>query len=425
MNSYRAYWNERQINDKRLFTGALAAINGVISSALSGKLPTESSVLDSFKMNLIPRMVQTFKNGAINALQSTEKMWGDTLPSLKPIVKGKSIQSLAKGISVSDLTSLGIPNDKKIIQTQCMSQITTMSTTLHGELKKQFSESITLGETQSELIARIQGIQEQAKWKARRIAQTEATRLYNGGSMIGYRKSTIVTEKQWIANIMGNVRPAHLEAHEQKVRIDRKFFVMDEYLDFPGDPVGSASNVINCHCGISPVIGKVPRVIPEVKPVIPKVPKVPNGLGELPKKQKLAYENALNLTNPGDVNSIVVLSHDEFMGIAGVNPGDVAFYNSADKKIFVNALKIQMAPDTVLAHEVGHALVERLMDTPSGDKLMGLWDTVSNSLSGAQKFYPSEGVSELFAIMVVDKRRFYRIMGRKNGDSFIKIITQR
>ena len=54
--------------------------------------------------------------------------------------------------------------------------------------------------------------------------------------------------KIWVATLDGNTRDAHAGADGQEVPIDMPFNVGGEALMFPGDPNGSAENVINCRC---------------------------------------------------------------------------------------------------------------------------------------------------------------------------------
>lgn len=57
-----------------------------------------------------------------------------------------------------------------------------------------------------------------------------------------------VFELEWLATLDSRVRPAHREADGQRVPIGTPFTVGGEQLMRPGDPSGSASNVIQCRC---------------------------------------------------------------------------------------------------------------------------------------------------------------------------------
>lgn len=55
-------------------------------------------------------------------------------------------------------------------------------------------------------------------------------------------------EEQWLATIDRRTRPAHREADLQRVPLGTPFTVGGEHLLRPGDPAGSAANVIQCRC---------------------------------------------------------------------------------------------------------------------------------------------------------------------------------
>lgn len=142
----------------------------------------------------------------------------------------------------------------------------------------------------------------------------------------------------------------------------------------------------------------------------------------LPRNAQNALNKALTYTQPGDVVEVKVLSFDEFRVISGTQDKDVAFYNTQDKKIYVNALKIQYSPSTVMAHEVGHAILDRAIQSKGEGAFEKLWDRHSHKLSGNQRYDMSEGLAEIFAISVADKPRAKRLFG-KDSDKILELLT--
>lgn len=58
-------------------------------------------------------------------------------------------------------------------------------------------------------------------------------------------------EQMWLSSgADGRTRPDHLEADGQRVPVGQPFIVGGEALAHPGDPMGSASNTINCRCTV-------------------------------------------------------------------------------------------------------------------------------------------------------------------------------
>lgn len=85
------------------------------------------------------------------------------------------------------------------------------------------------------------------------IARTETIKASNAGSEALY-KNWGMEQKEWLATMDGRTRDAHALASGQVVGIDEKFEVGGQMLAYPGDPAGSAENVINCRCTVLPVV---------------------------------------------------------------------------------------------------------------------------------------------------------------------------
>jgi len=97
------------------------------------------------------------------------------------------------------------------------------------------------------------------KDRALTIAQTETGIAYgvtNHETML----RNGVDAHEWLT-LGSNPRAAHLAANRQVRPIDQPFWVGGERLAHPGDPSGSAGNVINCHCDELPVLNDA-RYVP-------------------------------------------------------------------------------------------------------------------------------------------------------------------
>lgn len=87
--------------------------------------------------------------------------------------------------------------------------------------------------------------------RSRTIARTELVGIANRGSITAARLVGIGGYKTWLATGDARTRDAHALANGQTVRLDDTFAVMGEALDYPGDPVGSPANIINCRCTVT------------------------------------------------------------------------------------------------------------------------------------------------------------------------------
>ncbi|HOU26523.1 MAG TPA: phage portal protein [Paludibacteraceae bacterium] len=90
--------------------------------------------------------------------------------------------------------------------------------------------------------------------RAKAMARTSVTGVFNQMSRRNYAENEYVKGFEWLSAHDRFVRDAHAEADGQQVVKGQKFNVGGEYLTAPGDPSGSAGNVINCRCTIIPVI---------------------------------------------------------------------------------------------------------------------------------------------------------------------------
>ena len=88
-------------------------------------------------------------------------------------------------------------------------------------------------------------------WRARRIARTEMVSSGNYGSWQAMEDSVVNYGanilKVWVTSFKDS-RPEHELANGQERETSKPFNVGGEALMYPGDPVGSSWNVINCQC---------------------------------------------------------------------------------------------------------------------------------------------------------------------------------
>ena len=98
-----------------------------------------------------------------------------------------------------------------------------------------------------------------SQYQAERIVRTEATFAANMGSLQSATDmfGTNGFDKEWLTAVDGRERDAHRMANGQKRDPLEPFNVGGELLMLPGDPRGSASNIINCRC----VVAEIPKEV--------------------------------------------------------------------------------------------------------------------------------------------------------------------
>ena len=122
------------------------------------------------------------------------------------------------------------------------------------QLKQSLIEGFLAGEGEKKLSDRVEHIMTLSKrQRAATIARTEVFRAVNESHYITFRDNGI-QYKEWLTARDERVREAHAIADGQKVAMNEPFIVGGEKLMYPGDPSGSAGNVVNCRCVVLPVI---------------------------------------------------------------------------------------------------------------------------------------------------------------------------
>jgi hypothetical protein len=131
-------------------------------------------------------------------------------------------------------------------------------------IKATLQEGLDAGESNAKLADRVRAeCNAIDKGRANVIAQSEVAAAYGTGRDMAMRRAGVKL-KAWLTSGNANVRPAHAKAGEDytpenAIPIDEPFIVDGEALMYPGDPRGSAGNVISCHCIQIAVVPDIPE----------------------------------------------------------------------------------------------------------------------------------------------------------------------
>lgn len=117
-------------------------------------------------------------------------------------------------------------------------------------LQNEMAQAAILGESQQKLVKRIQAVTGQLTWQAKRVAQTERTRVQSQATFeAGMEAKAMGIKVYYIWNTrMVNSRDTHIALNGKKTMVGDRF--PGSILRFPGDPKAPAEEVINCHCGV-------------------------------------------------------------------------------------------------------------------------------------------------------------------------------
>lgn len=122
-------------------------------------------------------------------------------------------------------------------------------------LRESLRQGITDGEGIPQLERRVLEVMgERIRSSPETIARTEVVGASNGGTMLAWEQSGIVSGKRWLAEIDNRTRDSHVQAHNQIVGINDDFNVGDGAGPTPGQ-IGLAEEDINCRCSMVAVLG--------------------------------------------------------------------------------------------------------------------------------------------------------------------------
>ena len=122
-------------------------------------------------------------------------------------------------------------------------------------LQSEMRQAIMQGEGVEKLAKRIEAVMQNGAYNARRIAQTERTRVQSQAryeQMLKLSESGVPLKKKWLARMDNRTRDTHARLNGAVEDLRTPFA---NGLLYPGDPKGPAKEVINCRCVLNVVVG--------------------------------------------------------------------------------------------------------------------------------------------------------------------------
>lgn len=138
-------------------------------------------------------------------------------------------------------------------------KVVTLTKTMTKRVMTQISNAQKEGLTQSQMIREVEkNVTKSTFYRSgvMRIVRTESLTAMNTAKQISFDESDIKVNKEWILGGSANHRIEHVEMDGVQVPNNEKFTLPSgEKLKYPGDPNGSAGEIINCSCsfGYKPV----------------------------------------------------------------------------------------------------------------------------------------------------------------------------
>lgn len=149
--------------------------------------------------------------------------------------------------------NLSNPEVKAWINTKAFKFSEEVNHTTEDALRRELTEAITAGESLSAVEDRVARVFDIARGsRTAMIARTEVISASNEGAVASYKQSGVVEGVEWISSRDNRVRDEH-QIDGETVQLGGIF---SNGLQYPGDPQGEPSNVINCRCTVAPVVKK-------------------------------------------------------------------------------------------------------------------------------------------------------------------------
>jgi hypothetical protein len=147
----------------------------------------------------------------------------------------------------------------KYIRKNAARKVVEIDDTTKARIARLIQQGIDNGLTNVEVAASIReaGLIDSA-YRSAVISRTESHAAGNAGSLQSAIDSEVVKEKEWISTEDERTRDGSDSDFDHtnvaNVPVDEPFIVSGEELMYPGDPSGSAGNIINCRCAIGYVV---------------------------------------------------------------------------------------------------------------------------------------------------------------------------
>lgn len=188
---------------------------------------------------------------AVDSLGVLAEQWGVyTGEILMPALEKTAVEA---GKAVVGPLGVVVPDVK---MTQFLDTMHGWVTDFAGEMWDTAKTAIVTGAqdgaSMGELATAVADVAQVKEKKAKVIAQTAVIAAINGGEWSQMTQAAegwgLTIVKEWEATEDSHTRPTHHAADGQRVPLNEPFVVGNSHLMFPGDPIGSTEEVINCRC---------------------------------------------------------------------------------------------------------------------------------------------------------------------------------
>ena len=137
------------------------------------------------------------------------------------------------------------------VRTYGIEKITNITDTTYRDIESIVTQGIQDGLSERQIGKLIDAVAPtKSASRAQTIARTETHAAAMASAQASAEATGIEMVREWVASGGERTREAHDAASGQVVGMNEPFIVDGEELMYPGDPNGSAANVVNCRCAV-------------------------------------------------------------------------------------------------------------------------------------------------------------------------------
>ena len=137
------------------------------------------------------------------------------------------------------------------VRTYGIEKITNITDTTYRDIESIVTQGIQDGLSERQIGKLIDTVAPtKSASRAQTIARTETHAAAMASAQASAEATGIEMVREWVASGGERTREAHDAASGQVVGMNEPFIVDGEELMYPGDPNGSAGNVVNCRCAV-------------------------------------------------------------------------------------------------------------------------------------------------------------------------------
>ena len=208
--------------------------------------------------NVIDGIMDELNKAGIDASQLIR----DTMPEYYALNHTEAVEALSGALQANGMDGTLTDFTRRQVEIIVQNSETAFTRLAHENLRthpavrrrleNELIQATILGESQAKLVKRIQNVTGQAAWQAKRVAQTERTRVQSQARWeVGNQAMAlgVAVVNEWSTRMV-NSRETHIEL-DGKVALQGEYFPGSP-LRYPGDPFAPAAEVINCHCVLYP-----------------------------------------------------------------------------------------------------------------------------------------------------------------------------